>query len=111
MAFLTLGGVTVPVLIEGPDSEAVEVGAVEASFDGTPRSSVRAYKDRWEISTKWMTVAAADTLEAALKGTPPVAATGTLTGTISVLITGIRRTDRKFAGGEYRRLTFTMLEQ
>jgi hypothetical protein len=108
--YLALDGVTVPVPVDQPNSEAVEVGTVEASFDGTPRSSVRAYKDRWEIPTQWMASADAATLEAVLVSVPPVAATGTLTGSLSVVLTNVRRQHRKFADGERIRFDFVMLE-
>lgn len=110
MPFLALDGVTVPVPLDQPESQAEEIGAVERAFDGTLRSSVRAYKDRWEITTQWMPKADADTLEAVLVDTPPAAATGDLAGSVSVVITNVRRRYRKFATGEYRMFSFTMME-
>lgn len=111
MPFLALGGTTVQVALNANSGDAAPVGKVERSFDGTARSSVRSYKDSWSLTTRWLTDTEGDTLEGILEGAPPLAATGDLTGPVSVVVDGpIAREYAKFADGERRRLTFTLLE-
>lgn len=112
MAYLVVGGVTVSVQLERVRRIDVSVGEVRRAYSGAPRSSVSAYKNEWRgIETTWLTRSAADTLRAALKGTPPVTVSGDLTGSISAYIRNIEDVGRsKFAGGEHVRLSFDLLE-
>ena len=52
---------------------------------------MRARKGNWQIATVYMATAAADTIVTALEGTPPLAASGDLTGSINVLVGNIQR--------------------
>lgn len=110
MAFLTLGGVTIPVLIDEPEGVRVEIGARERAFDGGPRSSVRSRKWEWPIVTRIVPEATGATILAALEGSPPIAATGDLTGSIDVIVGDVRQRWSKKADGEYVQLSFLMQE-
>lgn len=111
MAFLALDGTTIPAALGESTGEDEPVGKVERAFDGTARSSVRTYKDQWSVVTRWLTTSEDTTVMAALKGTPPLAATGDLTGSVSVVLAGpISRDFKKFADGERVRITFTIME-
>jgi hypothetical protein len=114
MAYLTVGGVTVKVIHSAPRRREEAVGEVRRAFSGAPRSSVRAYYSVWEgVETTWITRTAADTLRAALKGTPPVACTGDLTGSINAYVSNIQEVEkaRLLSSGsnvEHVRLSFDL---
>ena len=91
MAFLVIASQTIPVEVGGPVGPRVEIGRRGRAFDGSARSSVRARKGEWSIVTVYMTAAAASTIVTALEGTPPLAASGDLTGSIDVLVGQIQR--------------------
>ena len=79
MATLTVGGVTVPVSTATPPKrDTTEYGDFTQAFDGTDRGTIISRKRLWTIVTTPMTQSAADTLEAAILGTPPVTANGDL---------------------------------
>lgn len=109
MPFLALGGTTMPVALEEFRSSREEVGRVTRAFDGTPRSSVRSRDDTWEVPLQWVPVATGATLLTAIEGTPPLAATGDLTGSVNVVTANVQKTYMKFADGEYVKISFTML--
>ena len=94
MAFLVIASQTIPVEVGGPVGPRVEIGQRGRAFDGSARSSVRARKGEWSIVTVFMTTAAANTVVTALEGTPPLAASGDLTGSIDVLVGDIQREHR-----------------
>jgi len=99
---LTYPGVTVPVASAStPSSSYEEIGERARAFNGTLRSTVRARKQTWTVVTKPLAQADATTLLGLLTGTPPVAATGDLTGAVSVhpVISGVSRVK---IGGGYR---------
>ncbi len=110
MAFLIIAGQTIPVLMQEPTSSRGEVGRRGRAFDGSARSTVRARKEDWPIVTKYVLRATADTMVSALEGSPPLAASGDLTGSINVLVGGIRKRHRKFATGEHVQLSFLVQE-
>lgn len=111
MPMLTLGGVTVPVRIDPVEGEVMHAGDETEAYDLTPLTRRRATKRRWQVSTIWLAVATADTLEAVLEGTQPVAATGDLTGSINVVTTLQRDVMRTASGGvRMRLLEFVMQE-
>lgn len=83
MPFLTVGGVTVEVAPGGSSRAVTEIGDRARAFDGTMRSTVRSRKKVFAFTTVPMTQAAATTLETALNGALPVAATGDRTGSIN----------------------------
>ena len=107
MAFLIIAGQTIPVPPRQPRETRVEVGRRGRALDGSARSTVRARKGEWQVTTVAMTTAAADTMEAALEGTPPLAASGDLTGSINVLVGAIERTS---AGIGFVQLSFLVQE-
>lgn len=108
MPFLVVASQTIPVAVGTSSRARTEIGKVERAFDGTARSSVRARKNDWPITTTWGAAATIDTIRAALEGTPPLAASGDLTGSVNVVITGIR--EDLDDTGSYKRLSFTMME-
>ena len=107
MAFLVIAGQTIPVEVAGPVGPRVEIGQRGRAFDGSARSSVRARKGEWSITTVIMTTAEANTIVSALEGTPPLAASGDLTGSINVLVGDIQREHR---GVGKVRLSFLVME-
>ena len=107
MAFLVIASQMIPVEVGGPVGPRIEIGQRGRAFDGSARSSVRARKGEWPISTAYMTTAAADTMVTALEGTPPLAASGDLTGSINVLVGDIQR-EHKAVG--LVRLSFNVQE-
>lgn len=80
MAALVVAGITVPVARDGASITPIEIGKRERAFDGNMLSSIRARKTQLRIRTIAMTDAAADALEAALEGAPPLACSGDLLG-------------------------------
>ena len=107
MALLIIAGKTIPVEPRGPVGPRIEVGLRGRAFDGSARSTVRARKGEWSIVTVFMTAAAATTIVSALEGTPPLAASGDLTGSINVLVGNIQR-EHKVVG--LVRLSFLVQE-
>ena len=107
MAFLVIASQMIPVEVGGPVGPRIEIGQRGRAFDGSARSSVRAHKGEWPISTAYMTTAAADTMVTALEGTPPLAASGDLTGSINVLVGTIKR---EYKGIGQVRLSFNVQE-
>ena len=97
MPFLVVAGETIPVEVSGPVGPRVEIGRHGRAFDGSARSTVRARKGEWPIVTAYMTSTSADTIVTALEGTPPLAASGDLTGAINVLVGNIQREHRGVA--------------
>ena len=91
MALLVIASQTIPVAVGEPVGPRIEIGRRGRSFDGSARSTVRARKGEWSVVTAYMTTASADTIVTALEGTPPLAATGDLTGSINVLVGNIQR--------------------
>jgi hypothetical protein len=52
MAFITLNGITLSVLVPSGDREELEIGeGLQRAFDGSTQRSVRAYKRRWTLTT------------------------------------------------------------
>lgn len=82
MAFLVVGGVTVPVAAgSSPTLKYVQIGEVAPAFDGSPRSSVQSERLEVEgIVTPPMLDAAAATLLAVLRGSHPITCSGDLLG-------------------------------
>lgn len=111
MEFLVVAGVTVPVELNTSTADVSEVGDRERAFDGTMLATIRGHKNEWKVQTPPLLRADADTLEAALKGTPPLACSGDLLGgPINCHATGIQKQYRKYANGEHVALSFVLLE-
>ena len=116
MAYLSVASTEIPVRVGAPHSKEEPVGNVRRAFSGIPRSRVRGYLKVWEgIETRWITRAEANTIVAALKGTPPLSCTGDMGGSFSAVVENIREmeTERLAVGGvntEHVRLSFDLLE-
>jgi hypothetical protein len=111
VAYLTIASNDISVAAASPERDREEIGRRERSFDGTMRSSVRARKNSWRVMTTWYTRANADTLLAALEGSPPLAASGDLLGgSVNVHVSAIKTTHRPFADGERVALSFVVAE-
>ena len=112
MAYLVVAGVTVPVALGSGRRAEVPIGDVQRAYSKAPRSSVSGYKLEWRgVETVFIPRATANTLRTALKGTPPLAVTGDLTGSLNVYVRNIEEVDKtKLSGGEYVRLSFDMWE-
>ena len=111
MPFHALNGVTIPVRIDPVDAEVDTFGDEANAHDGTPLTRTRAQKRTWPINTKWMEAAQAATVRAQIVATPPAAATGDLTGAISVVakLTG-ERTSTKAGGVRIFAYSYTVTE-
>src|SRR5947209_751550 len=114
MAILIVGGVTVPV--QAPTSaqqQDEEVGGSRARmFSGLMRSTVRAFKRSWPITTRLLTATERTNVRAALRGTPPVACSGDVLGGSVNCFTQITNDQQQWKKGEIRYvLSFTLFEQ
>lgn len=84
MAMLVVGAVTVPVSPQSPPKRVkTEYGDFTPAFDGTDRGVINARKALWTVTTAPMLQSAADTLVSALEATPPIACSGTVTGSFN----------------------------
>ena len=111
MAFLVVAGVTVPVALNTTSGAPVEAGERVRAWDNSMLSTVRDFKDEWQVTTALMLRADADTLKAALQGTPPLTCSGDLLGgsvSCHAVITGERYV--KKGVGEMVALSFTLME-
>ena len=68
MAFLTLNGLTIPVIDGGLDERYHEVGAARRSFPGQHQKSRRGVKRSWAVRTAPLPVADAEMIERFLLG-------------------------------------------
>lgn len=81
MAFLIVGGVTIPVAWpDGEDNDIEEIGDRERAFAGNLLSSIRARKNTWSIRTRLLTTTERDAIRAVLEETPPIACSGDMLG-------------------------------
>ena len=81
MPYLSVSGTTVEVSArDGVTAEYEEVGDRERAFDGTLRSTVRAWKRVWPVVTIPITRTAGNALVTKLQGTPPLTCSGDLLG-------------------------------
>lgn len=112
MPFLTVGGVTVPVALDGfQEADVREIGDRVAAFDGTLRSTVRDRKQRWKIATRWLSSAEYTSVRGALEASAPVSCAGDALGTTvscAIRITGASAVP--VSGGFRRRIDFEMEE-
>lgn len=111
MPFLVVNSVTVEVEAEEMEEEHLELGEFVRAFDGTAMSSARTtYKRNWRVRTAPMATATADTLVTALKGAPPLACSGDLTGSINAVIRDIKVHQIPNSGGFYEAVSFSIHE-
>lgn len=111
MAFLALNAVTIPVRILPVDAEVEQFGDEASAHDGTPLARIRSRKRTWEMETPWLTSAQATIVRAQLVSTAPAAATGDLTGAVSVIPRLLSERTGTFAGSERRvSYVFQLLE-
>jgi hypothetical protein len=90
MAFLTVGGVDIPVAIATPPTLTYdEIGDRDDATDGTHSAAIIGWKSGCKFTTSPMDQTLADTVRAALVAAPPVNATGDYFGgaTVSVFPT------------------------
>lgn len=112
MAFLVVAGQTVPVAMGTAEATVQEVGDKGRAFDGTQLSTVRDRKDVYRIQTTPMLRTAANTLETALEGTPPLTCSGDLLGaSTNCHVSQIRKQYRKYGDGERVVLSFELVEE
>lgn len=110
MSYLVVGGVTVDVAEGSAQVNVDEIGDRFRAFDGTMNSSIRAYKKSYDITTIPMTDANADTLEAALQGSQPVACSGDLTGSVNCHVQPLGRREFETAPGRRVVVRFRLYE-
>jgi hypothetical protein len=111
MAFLIVGGVTVPVAVGQAAEGRPQLGEVVRAFDGSPRSSVRDALREWEIQTIPVTGSLAATLLAVLEGAHPITCSGDLLGgSVACVPTDISAPPVKTgAVAPYRTISFRLL--
>lgn len=81
MAMLTVGLVAVPMSAASPPTCTIrEIGDYSPAWNGTDLGVIVARKKTFGIATAPMTMAAANTLEAAILATPPVECYGDILG-------------------------------
>lgn len=109
MAYLTVGGTTIPIADEESERIDFEVGEVRRAFSGAPRSSVRAYKAGWKLSTPWVTRSSGNTYRGLLEASPPLTLTGDVTGSVSGYALNISTKSRtNAAGAEVVKVSFEL---
>lgn len=112
MPFLTIAGITVPVSTGGArETEPEQIGTDSRAFAGNLRTTVRAEKRAWEITTNHMTSTAFGTLRTAVANGAQVTVGGDAIGgtvTCRVRITGA--TYVKVPGGHRRVVTLVLRE-
>lgn len=75
---------TVPVAFDGGMSrEFEEIGDRGRAFNGTQRTTIRAWKSNWRVRTAPISTATAASIIASLQGTQPMACYGDLIGVSS----------------------------
>lgn len=111
MAYLVVGGVTVPVAADSPPAHRLsQIGEVVRAFDGSPRSSVQAESPEWEIRTAVLTDAEANTLLAVLRGSHPITCSGDLLGSsMSCVPTDIQTAPVHLGTTRRRSVSFRLL--
>lgn len=113
MSLLVVGGVTVSVANTDQDVQFEPIGGeVVRMFDGSARTTVRAYKRTWMITTIILPDATAATLKAVLiSTTQPVTCSGDLFGTSLSCITQLTSYAAvNVRGALYRRVAFKLIE-
>lgn len=109
MPMLALDGTDVPLLYQPIAGETREFGDTETAYDGGLMTRIRARKKQWQCVTRWLSASDATALYTILTSSPPVNATGDLTGTTTVIIQNITEQTHTLAGGaRYRAFSFTM---
>jgi hypothetical protein len=113
MALLNLNGSPVPIQLEPVDGEPVIVGDEAEAFDGTYLTRRRGLKETWgPLRTPPLNGADITNYRALLRAAPPHAATGDLTGTKSVIVTGLRERLITLAGASrWVSFEFTLREE
>jgi hypothetical protein len=111
MAFLTVGAIDVPVAQGTPGTDFHEVGDRGRAFGGTMRSTVRARKREFPITTTPMTTTDAAALETALTATQPISFSGDLMGgSVDCHVSELKDEWRKL-NGELRRILHFLLQE
>lgn len=113
MAFLAIGGVTVPCTLGAPRQEAPQlIGDRMLSFSGRTRTAFRGYVRSWSLVTPPLPLAEAQGLLMALASPYPLTCSGDLFGGVQTScvaqITGVQH--RKAADGERASVAFTLTD-
>lgn len=82
MPALVVGGVTVPVALEGVTRKNIAAGDRDRAYDGSPVSDVSDPLHELDLRTAPMAPAAATTLRGVLAGAMPVTCSGDLLGAV-----------------------------
>lgn len=114
MAILVVGSFTVPV--KGPDGAQQvddEIGGDRTRmFTGQMRQTVRAVKQSWQVTTRYLTASDRTTLFTQLRSTPPVACSGDLLGGSVNCFAKVTAEQKVWKKGEIRYvISFTLWEQ
>lgn len=81
MPFLVVGGITVPVAVNGAVKKAPErIGTSERAFAGNLRTAIRAEKRAWQATTKPLSNTDAASIETAITLGAHVSCSGDLLG-------------------------------
>lgn len=111
MAALVLAGTTIPIALDGASEDAPElIGDRGRAFDGTMREVSDGYKRRWPLQTPLLASGDYNSIRAVLVATPPLAATGDITGSRDVFVELTGETMVKANGSLHRAIRFTLLE-
>lgn len=88
--FAVVAGITVPVEPGGARKIPRRIGSQLRTWSGAMHESTRTWINRYEFRTRWITRAAANTLESALQGVPPISCSGDFFGgSVSCFVTDI----------------------
>lgn len=111
MAFLIVGGITVPVAASTtPSRSEDEIGDRARAFDGTMRQTVRATKYNYSVQTKPIIKTDADALVTAVKATPPITCSGDLLGASGSYFGQVTDYHAVKASSVLYRVSFTLME-
>lgn len=110
MAALVVGGVTVKVAVGGVSRRRVEIGDRVRAFGGRLRSSIRARKWEWAVTTPAVPVAEASTYLTAIETVPVSCSGDALGGTVSCHGTLTGWNDAGLPGGTHVIVSFDLLE-
>lgn len=112
MAFLIVGGITVPVASSSsPTRSDDEIGDRDRAFDGTMRQMIVTVKHNHEGETKPITKTDADALVTALRASPPITCSGDWLGASGSYFATVREYRGVKVNGAFRVVVaFTLFE-
>lgn len=110
MSALVVGGVTIPVALDGATEEAELIGDRDRMFDGSMREVSDGHKARAPFQTAPLSSADYAAIRAALLATPPLTCSGDLAPAASCFVEMGQMTPGKVQGQIRRVLRFTLHE-